>query len=262
MEIVLWFFGIIIAFIAILEIIKKLADKKAAKEAKAEAEVDVADANVEDTTSPTQVNTEDKIKFGFWEFIGFGFIVYVVYFLFFSGFNGFNTEQIKKYEEYNGTMISTLRKPTDNIIIRDIANDYVADHSYINSKKMYDCLAYLTWTKSDEYTIGKMIGWCVEDFKSGKNENYVNIAELMTDFSSYDGTYRPLERMIKEKMNDPSSYEHVETKYTHVFDGTDRPYMAVETTFRGNNIYGAKAINTVSAKVDATTKEIYNIEVE
>ena len=247
MEIVLWFFGIIIVFIAVLELIKKFADKKATQ---AEAE------------PRGESQSEDRIKFGFVEYFGLATIVGVVYFLFFSGFNGFEINDQKKYQEYNNTAIMELRKPSDNIIIRDIATDYAADHSYINSKKMYDCLAYLTWTKSDEYTIGKMIDWCAEDFKNGKNENYINIAELMSDFSSYDGAYRPLEKIIKEKMNDPSSYEHIETKYTHVFDGVDRPYMAVETTFRGNNAYGAKVINTASVKVDATTKEIYNIEVE
>lgn len=108
MEIVLWFFGIIIAFIAILEIIKKLADKKVAEEAKAEAEVHVADTSVEDTTSSAQVNTEYKIKFGFWEFIGLGFIVYIVYFLFFSGFNPNEKQEFEMSETQRNPYVSMV----------------------------------------------------------------------------------------------------------------------------------------------------------
>ncbi len=45
-------------------------------------------------------------------------------------------------------------------------------------------------------------------------------------------------------MHDPDSYEHQKTIYYDMGD-----YLLVETTFRGNNMLGAKILTTYSAKV-------------
>ena len=64
-------------------------------------------------------------------------------------------------------------------------------------------------------------------------------------FSSWDGSHRNLERYIKKLMNDPSSYDHVETVYW------DRGNcLIVKTTFRGKNAFGGVVINSIKAKVD------------
>lgn len=64
-------------------------------------------------------------------------------------------------------------------------------------------------------------------------------------FSAWDGSHPGLEKLIKENMNDPSSYEHVETRYRD-----DGDYLFIITKFRGNNAFGGKVVNTISAKVD------------
>ena len=46
-------------------------------------------------------------------------------------------------------------------------------------------------------------------------------------------------------MNDPKSYELVETMYLE-----DGDFLLVTTKFRGTIAFGGKVINTVSAKVD------------
>lgn len=46
-------------------------------------------------------------------------------------------------------------------------------------------------------------------------------------------------------MNDPDSYEHIETKYTDYGS-----YIFVVTRFRGANAFGGKVINSISAKID------------
>ncbi len=64
-------------------------------------------------------------------------------------------------------------------------------------------------------------------------------------FSSWDGSHRNLARTIKQTMNDPKSYEHVETVYW------DRGnHLVVRTTFRGKNAFGGVVVNWVKAKVD------------
>lgn len=67
---------------------------------------------------------------------------------------------------------------------------------------------------------------------------------IVEQFSSWDGSHINLTEAIKKNMNDPSSYEHVSTKY---FDMGD--HLKVVTEFRGTNSFGAKVKNTVIAQV-------------
>jgi len=63
-------------------------------------------------------------------------------------------------------------------------------------------------------------------------------------FSAWDGSHRKLEEFIKSQMNDPDSYEHVETRY-----GDRGDFLIVQTTFRGKNAFGGVVKNSVKAKV-------------
>lgn len=69
--------------------------------------------------------------------------------------------------------------------------------------------------------------------------------KVESQFSSWDGSHRGLTEIIKKSMNDPDSYEHIETKFK---DNTD--HIFVITKFRGANAFGGKVVNTVCAKVD------------
>lgn len=68
---------------------------------------------------------------------------------------------------------------------------------------------------------------------------------IQKQFSAWDGAHRGLEKVIKKSMNDPDSYEHVETYYKD--EGTR---IFVSTTFRGKNAFGGIVKNTVTAYVD------------
>ena len=46
-------------------------------------------------------------------------------------------------------------------------------------------------------------------------------------------------------MNDPKSFEHVETTY-----GDRGDYLVVKTTFRGKNAFGGVVLNWITAKCD------------
>ena len=64
-------------------------------------------------------------------------------------------------------------------------------------------------------------------------------------FSAWDGSLPALTKIIKDSMNDPNSYEHVETGYWDMDD-----HLVVHTTFRGKNAFGGVVKNWVKAKVD------------
>jgi hypothetical protein len=68
--------------------------------------------------------------------------------------------------------------------------------------------------------------------------------KIKFQFSAWDGSNRALEKYIKSSMNDPKSYEHVETRYSDEGD-----YLFVSTTFRGKNAFGGVVTNNISAKI-------------
>ncbi len=68
--------------------------------------------------------------------------------------------------------------------------------------------------------------------------------KIEKQFSAWDGSHYNLTKTLKKNMHDPSSYEHVSTKYWDM-----KNYITVQTTFRGKNMFGAKILNTFKAKV-------------
>lgn len=64
-------------------------------------------------------------------------------------------------------------------------------------------------------------------------------------FSAWNGSLYSLVHYIKKSMNDPKSFDHIETRYSD--NGTD---LTVFMKFRGKNAFGALVINSVMAKVD------------
>lgn len=90
-------------------------------------------------------------------------------------------------------------------------------------------------------------------FGSGSDDNKKADGTKKTDreiliekqFSAWDGSHPQLESMIKEAMNDPDSYEHVETVYWDLQD-----HLVIRTTYSGKNAFGGRVKNWVKAKVD------------
>jgi len=70
-------------------------------------------------------------------------------------------------------------------------------------------------------------------------------AKIERQFSSWDGSHRNVVAAVKKAMNDPKSFEHVETGYIDKGE-----YLFVKMVFRGKNAFGALVKNTVYAEVD------------
>lgn len=77
----------------------------------------------------------------------------------------------------------------------------------------------------------------------------LRLERIKKGFSPWDGSHIGLERAIKHAMNDPKSYEHVETRYIDKGD-----YLIVTTTFRGKNALGGIVVNRWTAKADPDGK--------
>lgn len=63
--------------------------------------------------------------------------------------------------------------------------------------------------------------------------------KIEAQFSGWSGAHYAFERLIKQAMNDPDSYDHVETRY--IDKGS---FIRVVCTFRGKNAFGGMVKNT------------------
>jgi len=88
-----------------------------------------------------------------------------------------------------------------------------------------------------------------------KSPKEIREDKIQGQFSVWDGSHRNLVRLIKKSMNDPGSYEHVETVY---WDQSN--HLIVKTTIRGKNAFGGIVINWVKAKVDLNGNVIQVLE--
>ncbi len=79
--------------------------------------------------------------------------------------------------------------------------------------------------------------------------------QLEKQFSAWDGSHIELTKIIKKAMNDPGSYEHVETVYWDMKD-----HIVVRTTYSGKNAFGGRVKNWVKAKADNNGNIIEIIE--
>lgn len=88
--------------------------------------------------------------------------------------------------------------------------------------------------------------------KNSALEYFDNIEEERTkmleeQFSAWDGSHINLTRLLKKNLNDPDSYEHVETVYW------DRGnYLIVQTKYRAKNGFGAMVLGRVKIKASLT----------
>lgn len=79
--------------------------------------------------------------------------------------------------------------------------------------------------------------------------------QLEKQFSAWDGSHIELTKIIKKAINDPDSYEHVETVYWDMKD-----HVVVRTTYSGKNAFGGRVKNWVKAKADNNGNIIEIIE--
>lgn len=165
----------------------------------------------------------------------------------------------KSFEYANKTLEEYRREP--KVTRHDIVNNYIDYKSVPTSaaEGFYACMSEYSFTKSDALKLGDVLGWCYSSFgrEPTSLNSKINLDAFQGNFSVWDGSYRPLEKLIKSSMNDDSSYKHVSTAYSLILNKD--PHAIVKTTFRGANVYGGLVKQTVGARVDLRTGEVVSI---
>ena len=68
--------------------------------------------------------------------------------------------------------------------------------------------------------------------------------KITSMFSSWDGSHRQLVKYVKSSMNDPDSFDHVQTRIWDM-----KSHIVIKMTFRGKNAFNATVTNTVRAEL-------------
>jgi len=79
--------------------------------------------------------------------------------------------------------------------------------------------------------------------------------QIERQFSGWDGSHSGLVKRVKQQMNDPDSFKHVDTKRWDMGN-----HLIVSMTFRGKNAFGGTVTNTVKAKVSLDGSQIEILE--
>ncbi|WP_041922347.1 hypothetical protein [Serratia marcescens] len=157
------------------------------------------------------------------------------------------------FEHADLTLVEYRRKPQADR--HQIVSDYVKfkEIPADDGDGFYACLSQYSITKSEELPLGEVLGWCDAGYQKDPKSlaEYTNLDVFQGNFSGWDGSYRPLEKLIKKSMNDDSSYKHVETM-SHLVLGKD-PHAVVKTRFKGTNAYGGIVTQTVTARININT---------
>ncbi len=162
----------------------------------------------------------------------------------------------KEYTSKTNKEMQTLGKE-----LQGIAYSFAQDNKMIETYKntMYDCIGYSIYNTDETASFNTTLQTCKNDYDKGKTMIYFNHAWLVKDFSRWNASYLPLERIIQKHLKQAKSYEHLKT--THTMNFTDkRPHMFVSIDFRGANIDGYMLNRTMEVRVDARTKVLYDLK--
>lgn len=106
--------------------------------------------------------------------------------------------------------------------------------------------------------IGFLLWFVSNLFDKSDNDPVTRSEQVQALFMPYDGYNYELVQRVKQDMNDPDSFEHVETTYHDSGTGDVQVFM----TFRGKNALGALVLNRAVASIDPNTSTITKLVIE
>lgn len=153
--------------------------------------------------------------------------------------------------------------------------DYIVSFEVDNSGKIVSKKTFITYSKTGkiEYDNDKVPDYStLIDKKVIENQKLNNEAEVLvakqqdayekrkTEFEEkcldgWDGSHTELVRMRKKTMDNPKSFEHVETTYRLFGD-----YAIIVMKYRGENKFGALILTSLTAKVSLEDCSVISVE--
>lgn len=145
---------------------------------------------------------------------------------------------------------------------REIAEEFVDINEFPESAEVlfHKCFSYMSRNKSNELTIGKIAEWCLHDYNNDQKAmaRYVDYDAFESQFSPLDGMHYKSSAFIETNMNDPDSFDHIETRYRLVVTDKER-HAITYTTFRGRNGFGGMVKQTIVLQTNIETGDVIQV---
>lgn len=94
---------------------------------------------------------------------------------------------------------------------------------------------------------------------NGNKTDEISVKDkIERNFSQFDGSYLKFREYIKSNLKNPSSFEHVETRYTDNNDGTATVWMK----YRATNSFNAVVTEIAKCTLNITTGDFSNVVTE
>lgn len=185
-------------------------------------------------------------------------VIYATFNLFSDESNEKSSQNVNTFLQYKDSTLADIRKFSSSKR-ENIYKDYYSSNkeAFIaqGEDKATACLSDYVHTKSETLTLSQIGKWCLDNVKQGRDFNkFVNREKFEHYFSDWDGSFRPLVKMVKAAMNDPDSFEHDKTMY-YITDGKAR----IRMNYRGKNAFGGVVPGSILVKVDPATGDILQI---
>lgn len=134
-------------------------------------------------------------------------------------------------------------------------NKHQAQFHHAGSNWALLCLKDMAANKAENITLNQFGDWCIVNAKNPDKFHYWDRTVFDHNFSGWDGSYRPLVKIVKAAMDDPDSFEHVQTtfKIVNPTDKSPKPKAFVRMDFKGKNAFNATVSNSVLVEVDPLT---------
>ena len=128
---------------------------------------------------------------------------------------------------------------------------------------LYNFWSQMSYEKAADLKAGDVLNWGINEIiTNGHLGKYYDLEEVEKQFDLWDGSHRALTDNIKSYLNDPSSYEHIETKYRFVLHTKkESPFIALTTLFTAKNGFGGRVKAMATAKADLESGEIRDFQI-
>lgn len=145
------------------------------------------------------------------------------------------------------------------------------EQSKTNQSQLITVVSELAQAQTDEPTqqhgkpiwyylvaVGFLLWFVSNIFDKSDTKPATRTEQVQALFMPADGQNYDLVQRVKTQMNDPKSFEHVETTYHDSGTGDVQVFM----TFRGKNALGVLVLNRAVASIDPVTSNITNLVIE
>lgn len=174
--------------------------------------------------------------------------------------------EIKKYDEYKDKKVGDIREISKDLALQ-IATGFAAQNEVPEEffHTFYRCMGDFARTKSADLAVSTIMGWCLDNYKQDpakfkEEQSAYSFYDFLEQFSRWDGSHPPSVEAIKQRMHDPESFKHLDTRFHFIRGQDNKVQVWITTKFTGTNAYGGRVQGVVQTRIDPDTGRVLEVK--